>query len=72
MIPGHTLSYGFAATGGCGVTTGAVLNGNRTSSTDLPDGGSPVTTTYCYDQTDQLTSTFSIKTGAMASRESSW
>ncbi|KRC58605.1 hypothetical protein ASE14_18800 [Agromyces sp. Root81] len=57
MIPGHTLSYGFAATGGCGVNTGAGLNGNRTSSTDLPDGGSPVTTTYCYDQTDRLTST---------------
>lgn len=57
VIPGHTLSYGFAATGGCGVNAGAGLNGNRTSSTDLPDGGAPVTTSYCYDQTDRLTST---------------
>ncbi|WP_354245209.1 hypothetical protein [Agromyces sp. PvR057] len=57
IIPGHTLSYGFASTGGCGVNTGAGLNGNRTSFTDLPDGGSPVSTAYCYDQTDRLTST---------------
>ncbi|MFC9558177.1 PA14 domain-containing protein [Agromyces sp. NPDC056965] len=57
VIPGHTLSYGFAATDGCGVNSGAGLNGNRTSSIDLPDGGSPVTTSYCYDQTDRLTST---------------
>ncbi|MET4159593.1 RHS repeat-associated core domain-containing protein [Agromyces sp. PvR057] len=57
IIPGHTLSYGFASTGGCGVNTGAGLNGNRTSSTDLPDGGSPVSTAYCYDQPDRLTST---------------
>ncbi|KRC58606.1 hypothetical protein ASE14_18805 [Agromyces sp. Root81] len=64
VIPGHTLSYGFAGTGGCGVNAGAGLNGNRTSSTDLPDGASPVTTTYCYDQTDRLTST--AVTGAPA------
>ncbi|WP_168186179.1 RHS repeat-associated core domain-containing protein [Agromyces badenianii] len=57
VIPGHTLAYGFAVTGGCGVNAGAGLNGNRTSSTDLPDGGTPVTTSYCYDQTDRLTST---------------
>lgn len=57
VIPGHTLTYGFAGTGGCGANAGAGLNGNRTSSTALPDGGSPVTTSYCYDQTDRLTST---------------
>ncbi|WP_354246991.1 RHS repeat-associated core domain-containing protein [Agromyces sp. PvR057] len=57
IIPGHTLTYGFDSTGGCGVNTGAGLNGNRTSFTDLPDGGSPVSTAYCYDQTDRLTST---------------
>ena len=57
IIPGHTLTYGFDPTGGCGVNTRAGLNGNRTSFTDLPDGGSPVSTSYCYDQTDRLTST---------------
>lgn len=55
VIPGHTLSYAFG--GGCGVNTGAGLNGNRTSFTDVPDGGTPVTTSYCYDHTDRLTST---------------
>lgn len=57
VIPDHTLTYEFAGTGGCGVNAGAGLNGNRTSFTDLPDGGTPVTTSYCYDQTDRLTST---------------
>ncbi|SIN72245.1 RHS repeat-associated core domain-containing protein [Agromyces cerinus] len=33
------------------------MPGNRTSFTDLPDGGTPVTTAYCYDHTDRLTST---------------
>ncbi|MBT2518754.1 hypothetical protein J7E29_15015 [Streptomyces sp. ISL-90] len=57
VIPGHTLTYEFAATGGCGVSAGAGLNGNRTSSTDTPTGGTAVTTAYCYDHTDRLTST---------------
>ncbi len=57
VIPGHTLTYAFAGTGGCGVNPGAGMNGNRTSVTDLPDGGTPVTTSYCYDHTDRLTQT---------------
>lgn len=57
VIPGHTLTYEFAGTGGCGLNTRAGLNGNRTSFTDLPKDGTPVTTSYCYDQTDRLTST---------------
>ncbi|WP_307041778.1 PA14 domain-containing protein [Agromyces ramosus] len=57
VIPGHTLTYEFASTGGCGTNTGAGLNGNRTSSVDLPDGGTPVSTSYCYDRADRLTST---------------
>ncbi|UOQ89205.1 PA14 domain-containing protein [Agromyces endophyticus] len=63
-LPGRTLEYGFAATGGCGVNTLAGLNDNRTSKTETPDGAAPVTTTYCYDQTDRLTS--SSVTGAPA------
>lgn len=57
VIPGHTLSYGFADAGGCGVNARAGLNGNRTSFTDQPDGSGAVTTSYCYDQADRLTST---------------
>ncbi|WP_022892598.1 RHS repeat-associated core domain-containing protein [Agromyces subbeticus] len=64
VIPGHALTYGFAASDGCGVNAGAGLNGNRTSSTDLPDGGTAVTTSYCYDHTDRLTQT--TVTGAPA------
>lgn len=63
VIPGHTLTYAFP-TGGCGVNPEAGLNGNRTTFTDLPDGGTPVTTAYCYDRTDRLTST--TVTGAAA------
>lgn len=42
----------------------AGLNGNRTTFTDLPDGGTPVTTSYCYDHTDRLTSTTATGTPA--------
>ncbi|MBN9188180.1 MAG: hypothetical protein J0I62_06720 [Microbacterium sp.] len=60
-IPGHTLTYGFAATGGCGVNAAAGASGNRTSLTDVwtAPGGSAVTTStsYCYDWADRLTST---------------
>ncbi|RFA07846.1 hypothetical protein B7R54_00430 [Subtercola boreus] len=54
-IPGHDLTYGYAAAGGCGVSRAAGLNGNRTSSTDTA-GGVTTTTDYCYDNTDRLTS----------------
>lgn len=56
-IPGHRLEYGFAASGGCGVGTTAGLNGNRTSMTDTPPTGTPITTSSCYDRADRLTST---------------
>lgn len=56
-IPRHQLTYAFASSGGCGVSATAGLNGNRTSSTDVKDGGTPTTTTYCYDRADRLTST---------------
>lgn len=57
VIPGHALTYGFAASDGCGVNAGGGLNANRTSSTDLPGGGTPVTTSYCYDIADRLLGT---------------
>jgi len=56
-IPRHVLTYEFAKTGGCGVNTYAGQNGNRTKFTDVKDGGTPITTTYCYDNADRLTST---------------
>lgn len=57
VIPGHTLSYGFAASGGCAANPQAGLNGNRTSATDQPVTGALITSTYCYDRTDRLLST---------------
>ncbi|WP_166426711.1 hypothetical protein [Labedella populi] len=52
-------SYSFAKTGGCGAAPTAGANGNRTSS--VVNG---VSTTYCYDNADRLTST--TVTGAPA------
>ena len=49
---GHDFQYGYAASGGCGVNTAAGNNSNRTS---LTDNGSTVGS-YCYDNTDRLTS----------------
>jgi large repetitive protein len=57
VIPRHTLTYGFAQTSTCGVNTAAGRNGNRTSFTDVKDGGVGRTTGYCYDWADRLTST---------------
>ena len=56
-IPHHQLTYAYASTGGCGADTQAGKNGNRTSYTDVLDGGTPDVTTYCYDNADRLTST---------------
>ncbi|MBD8729543.1 PA14 domain-containing protein, partial [Frigoribacterium sp. CFBP 13707] len=54
-IPRHQLTYSFAnAT--CGATA-AGRNGNRTSSTDVQDGGPVSVTTSCYDTSDRLLST---------------
>lgn len=64
VIPGHTLAFTFAGSGGCGPNTGAGLNGNRTKITDTPTTGPATVTAYCYDQTDRLLS--STTTGAPA------
>lgn len=60
-IPGHELTYEFAATGGCGVNPAAGMSGNRTGHTDVytAPGQDPVTTStiYCHDWADRLTST---------------
>ena len=55
-IPGHTLSYAFAGTGGCGANTAAGKDGNRTSFTDV-HGSTTSSVTYCFDNADRLTST---------------
>jgi RHS repeat-associated protein len=60
-IPGHQLSYEFASSGGCGVNTAAGASGNRTRLVDVftPAGSSTpqtMTTNYCYDWADRLTS----------------
>lgn len=55
----HHAQYGFGtASGSCGSGTQAQAgkNTNRTSMT-VGDGGSAVTTTYCYDAADRLVST---------------
>jgi RHS repeat-associated protein len=57
VIPRHDLSYGFAASGGCGANPRAGLNGNRKSSRDVRDGGAVTTATSCFDHADRLTST---------------
>jgi RHS repeat-associated protein len=60
VIPQHTLSYAYAASGGCGVNAAAGKNGNRTGFTDAFDPGTGVVTTsvaYCYDHADRLTAT---------------
>jgi len=55
-IPGHTLSYAFAAGGGCGLNAAAGKDGNRTGFTDV-HGSVTSSVAYCYDNTDRLTST---------------
>jgi RHS repeat-associated protein len=61
VIPGHDLTYEFAATGVCGPNTAAGASGNRTKLVDVytEPGEAPVTTTtdYCYDWADRLLST---------------
>jgi RHS repeat-associated protein len=59
-IPGHQLTYGYAATGGCGANVAAGLDGNRTASSDAHNNGTTTVTTstaYCYDNADRLTGT---------------
>jgi RHS repeat-associated protein len=59
VIPGHTLSYEFGPTTGCdpALNQAAGMNGNRTTATDTPEGGTPISTSYCYDHTDRLITT---------------
>lgn len=61
MSPTSRRRQGFIPCGdSSGDSTGARassgLNGNRTTLTDTPAGGTPVVTSYCYDHTDRLTS----------------
>ncbi len=53
----HQLIYGYSSTGGCGTNTAAGADGNRTSFSDSMLGGTASTTSYCYDNSDRLTST---------------
>ncbi|MEU7168165.1 PA14 domain-containing protein [Streptomyces morookaense] len=56
-IPHHQLTYRFDPANGCGPAKTAGLNTNRTASTDSLNGAPAVTTNYCYDGADRLTST---------------
>ncbi|MDP9386507.1 MAG: RHS repeat protein [Actinomycetota bacterium] len=60
-VPGHSLTYGFAPSGGCGSAATAGKNTNRTSMVD-----NAVTTSYCYDAADKVTSTTDARYGAIA------
>jgi RHS repeat-associated protein len=51
------LTYSYASSGGCGVNAAAGKNGNRTGYSDVHNGGTPMTVSYCYDHADRLTST---------------
>jgi RHS repeat-associated protein len=51
-VPGRSLTYGYAPSGGCGAEPAAGKNSNRTSMTDSTGPSA----TYCYDRMDQLTS----------------
>ena len=55
-VADHVLTYGYAASGGCGANTAAGANGNRTSYSDVSDGAAALITSYCYDHADRLTS----------------
>ena len=54
--PGQRTQMAFASTGGCGLATAAGKNSNRTSKTVTPTGLAAVTTSFCYDHADKLTS----------------
>ncbi|MFD7027250.1 PA14 domain-containing protein [Streptomyces sp. NPDC059917] len=56
-VPHHQLTYRFDPTDGCGVAKAAGSNTNRTASTDSLNGAAAVSTGYCYDGADRLTST---------------
>ncbi|MFD7018637.1 PA14 domain-containing protein [Streptomyces sp. NPDC059928] len=56
-VPHHQLTYRFDPADGCGTAKAAGLNTNRTASTDSLNGAAAVTTSYCYDGADRLTST---------------
>ncbi|MFG2698582.1 PA14 domain-containing protein [Kitasatospora sp. NPDC048407] len=56
-VPHHQLTYRFDPAGGCGPAAAAGSNTNRTASTDSLNGAPAVTTGYCYDGADRLTST---------------
>jgi RHS repeat-associated protein len=61
-VPGHALVYAFTPTGNCGLAPTAGANTNRTSVVD--NGVTPAaTTTYCYNQADQLSSSTDAAVG---------
>ncbi len=61
-VPGHALAYAFTPTANCGLAPTAGANTNRTSVLD--SGVTPAaTTTYCYNQADQLSSSSDAAVG---------
>ncbi|MCU1460945.1 MAG: hypothetical protein JWO37_1020 [Acidimicrobiales bacterium] len=57
-VPGHALTYNFGPSGGC-VSAEAGKNTNRTSVVD-----NAITTTYCYDYADKLSSSSDANIGS--------
>lgn len=61
-VPYNQLTYGYAATGGCGANNAAGKDSDRTSMTDIttaPGASSPnatMTMSSCFDNADRLTS----------------
>ncbi len=67
-VPGHDLTYAYAASGGCGANPAAGKNGNRTGFTDRRTDltGATVSSAsvaYCYGRADRLTATTSTVAG---------
>jgi len=62
MVPGHALLYPYAPSGGCGPSTGAGKNTNRTQFIDYLY----LSATSCYDNADRLTSTTTPGMGTLA------
>ncbi|HTN59150.1 MAG TPA: RHS repeat-associated core domain-containing protein [Protaetiibacter sp.] len=60
-IPRHDWDCGYGAVAACG-STNPGLNNNRTTMSDSKAGGTPTTTTYCYDNADRIVS--SVTTNA--------
>lgn len=65
-VPGRTVGYGFANSGGCGANPAAGKNTNRTALGVIDTGLPQVNTYYCYDNADRLTSSTDPAVGTIS------